>query len=97
MTDGTSLTLGRRLELPPPRPAQGWRVVQPAIDRASHVACLVRDEGPDRIGEYLDRLTVDELYALVVTLAAMTPVDQPAATLLQWVTDGPQTSLFDQP
>lgn len=67
------------------RPAQGGLAARSAIVRAQALACLVRDEGPDSIGAYLDALTSDELYALTVTLAAMVPVDQPAAELLGWL------------
>lgn len=70
---------------PPPRPVQGSRAGMAAITRAQHLACLVRDEGADTIGAYLDDLTPDQLYALVTALAAMVPVDATAADLLAWV------------
>lgn len=71
--------------VPAPRPAQGGHAARDAVVRAQALACLVRDEGPDGTGAYLDALTRDELYALTVTLAAMVPVDQPAAELLAWL------------
>lgn len=70
---------------PAPRPTQGGRAAAMAIRRAQALACLVRDEDATATGAYLDRLTGDQLYALVVTLAAMVPVDQPAAELLGWL------------
>lgn len=71
--------------VPDPRPSQGGLAARSAIVRAQALACLVRDEGADTIGAYLDDLDADQLYALVVTLAAMVPVDQPAADLLGWL------------
>lgn len=70
---------------PPARPAQGGAAAGNAIRRAQTFACLVRDEGPDGIGAYLDALTGDQLYALTVALAAMVPIDQPATELLGWL------------
>jgi len=67
------------------RPAQGPMAARSAVMRAQHLAGLVRDEGPDGIGAYLDALEPDQLYALVVALAAMVPLDTPVADLLAWV------------
>ena len=68
-----------------PRPAQGSTAARSAMVRAHRLAGMVRDEGPDGIGAYLDELDRDQLYALTVTLAAMVPIDQPAAELLGWL------------
>lgn len=57
------------------RPTQGGYAAIGAMRRAARFACLVRDEGPDNIGAYLDDLTIDQLYALTVTLAAMVDPD----------------------
>lgn len=70
---------------PDVRPSQGGHAAAAAIRRAQSLACLVRDEDAASIGAYLDRLDGDQLYALVVTLAAMVPVDQPATDLLGWL------------
>lgn len=71
--------------VPPPRPTQGARAALAAIERAQNLACMVRDEGADGIGPYLDRLTPDQHYALTVTLAAMVPLDQTVEELLGWL------------
>lgn len=71
--------------LPRHRPAQGSRAGMAALTRAQHLAGMVRDCGPDAIGAYLDNLTSDELYALTVTLAALVPIDQTPAELLDWL------------
>lgn len=68
-----------------PRPSQGGQAARDGIRRAQHLAALVRDEGPDGIGAYLDDLDQNQLYALTVTLAAMVPLDQPADDLLAWL------------
>lgn len=72
---------------PPPRATQGGVAARSAIIRATALTCLVRDDGPDTIGAYLDDLNLDQLYALVVTLAAMVPDDQRVDDLLGWVDD----------
>ena len=67
------------------RPAQGDTAARAARRRAQHLAGLVREEGPDGIGAYLDELDREQLYAVVVTLAAMVPLDTPVAELLAWL------------
>lgn len=71
--------------VPPPRATQGTQAACAAMERAQSLACLVRDESADSIGPWLDKLTPAQMYALVVTLAAMVPDDQPAADLLDWL------------
>lgn len=71
--------------VPTPRPTQGGRAAYHAVDRAQTLICMVRDESADTIGPYLDALSADQMYALVVALAAMAPDDQPAASLLSWL------------
>lgn len=71
--------------VPPPRATQGTRAAVAAIERAQNLACIVRDEGADTIGPYLDALNPNQMYALVTTLAAMVPVDATADDLLAWV------------
>lgn len=71
------------------RPTQDPAAVRSARIRAQHLAGLVRDEGPDGIGAYLDSLTLEQLYAVTVTLAAMVPLDTPVADLLGWL-DAPR-------
>lgn len=71
--------------VPPPRATQGTRAAVVAIERAQALACMVRDESADTIGPYLDRLNIEQMYGLVVALAAMVPDDQPSAELLAWL------------
>jgi len=59
-----------------------------ALQRAQALACMVRDEGRDAIGDFLDRLDRQALYGLCVALAAMAPVDVPAADLIAWIDGG---------
>lgn len=80
-------------DVPPPRPAQGTRAAVAAITRATHLACLVRDEGACSVGAYLDALTADQMYGLVVTLAAMVPDDRTVDELLDWTKDAGQLRL----
>lgn len=68
----------------PTRTTQTTQAANAAIERATHLACLVRDYGPDAIGHYLDNLDQAQLYALTVTLAAMVPTDQSTHDLLAW-------------
>lgn len=57
---------------------------------ACELACLVRDEDRDAVGEFLARLTPVplplEVRALLVVLAAMVPDDATTDQLLAWVT-----------
>ena len=69
----------------PTRPTQGTRAGTSALMRAQTLAGLVRDEGVDTIGAYLDELDRNDLYALAVTLACLTPVDVPVSELLDWM------------
>jgi hypothetical protein len=55
------------------------------VRRATQLACLVRDEGRDGIGDFLDTLTMQQLYGMCVALAAMVPDDRPVHELLAWV------------
>jgi hypothetical protein len=57
-----------------------------AMNRAAELVVMVRDEGTDAIGAFLDRCDRQGLYALVVTLAAMVPDDAPMDELLAWIT-----------
>lgn len=67
------------------RPAQGGTAARAAIARAQRLAGMVRDESTDTIGPYLDAMDLDQLYAIVVTLAAMVPLDTPVDELLGWL------------
>lgn len=44
-----------------------------------------RTEGSDTVGEFLDRLTPDDHYALTTVLACMVPDDRTMTDLLSWV------------
>lgn len=92
----TSLSMrDGHLVLPPGREAQGPAVVGPALARAQKLIALVREEGTDGIGGYLDRLDQRQMYALVVTLAAMVPDDVPVGDLLTWITHPNQPTLME--
>ena len=54
-----------------------------AVRDATHLACLVRDEGPQEVEAFV-RDHPDPL-ALTVALASLVPVDQPARPLLAWL------------
>ena len=55
---------------------------------AGELAFLVRDQGREAIGEWLDShgITEDPARALLVVLAAMVPVDATSEDTLSWVT-----------
>lgn len=74
------------------RTAQGTKAANSALVRAQHLAGMVREQGVDSIGPYLDALTPDELYALTVTLAAMVDLDRSPAELLAWLDDHQETA-----
>lgn len=79
----------------PHRPAQGSRAGQTALQRAQEFVGIVREEGPDGIGAYLDALDRDALYGLVVGCAAMVPLDQTPSDLLAWLL-APQQLLSEE-
>jgi hypothetical protein len=58
------------------------------VPHASHLAFLVRTEGRERIGTWLDvhGITDPETRALLVVLAAMVPVDLTEEQMLDWIT-----------
>lgn len=74
-----------RIIVPDPRTTQGTVAAVAALERAQTIACLVRDESADTIGAYLDGLDPDQTYALVTVLAALVPVDEAPAVLLEWL------------
>jgi hypothetical protein len=55
------------------------------VRAAGELACLVRDESREAIGEWIGERTDEERDALLVVLAAMVDVSRPAADLLAWV------------
>lgn len=55
-----------------------------ALQRAVLLVGAVHDEGPREVEQVLRRLSLHELRALAVTLAAMVPVDQTPRELLAW-------------
>lgn len=67
------------------RPTQGGRAAASAIARATALACMVRDESADTIGDYLDALDREQLYALTVALAAMVDPDDRVEDRLAWL------------
>ena len=68
-----------------PAPPRAGELAYWSLRRAENLACLVRDEGRDAIGEFLDRLDHQGLYGLCVALAAMVPVDVPTSELVAWL------------
>ena len=52
---------------------------------ACEITCLVRDKETDGIPDLLARMSPAELLTLVITQAAMIPVDRSPAELLSWV------------
>lgn len=74
------------------RPAAGPLAGRHALEGAIRLVSLVREEGPDGLGEFLDRRTRDGLYGLVVALAAMVPDDQTPEDLLAWLVPDPSAS-----
>lgn len=78
---------------PPPRTLENPQpIVTAALNRARSLICLVRDEGPNAIGEVLDRCDTQALYALVTVLACMVPDDQSMQDLLAWLDEAPPVS-----
>jgi len=71
------------------RAAAGPLAGRHALEGATRLVSLVREEGPDGIGDFLDRRTRQGLYGLVVALAAMVPDDQPVEDLLEWLVPDP--------
>lgn len=64
----------------------GHRLVGPALERATALVTIVRDEGADGVARVLDNCDRDALSAIIVVLAAMVPDDVPRDRLLAWVT-----------
>jgi len=58
------------------------------IPAACDLACLVRDWDQAGIARRLTRLSVQELHALAVVMAAMIPDDAPVSDLLGWLEPG---------
>lgn len=83
--------------MPPPSRALPSRTatntVRHAVRRAGELVVMVRDESRETIAEYLDEMSPQALYAVVVALAAMVPDDVPQADLLAWVDELDQPSL----
>ncbi|KNX38077.1 hypothetical protein [Luteipulveratus halotolerans] len=59
------------------------RLVKAAIPTATQLVTLVRDD-TEPVHEILTSATTEQLYALVVVLAAMVPDDRSVADLLDW-------------
>jgi hypothetical protein len=57
---------------------------QASLDRAQHFIGLVRDYDPADSATYLQTLTPEQLWDLPFVLAALVPVDQTPAELLEW-------------
>lgn len=55
---------------------------------AAELAAVIRDADQSRIARLLLRKTDRELFALVITLAAMVPDDRPLPDLLGWLEPG---------
>jgi hypothetical protein len=64
------------------------RLAEKMIPVAADFACALRDEDAAMLGQRLDPMTRQDLYALVTVLGAMVDVEQPVGDLLAWVTFG---------
>lgn len=73
------------------------KLAERMVPVAAALACAVREECADSIGEVLEPFSRQELYGLLVVLAGMVPVDQPVGDLLSWVTWRDAPSLAGQP
>lgn len=71
------------------RPTAGTLAAVRALDDAQALVCMVRDEGPDAIGRFLDGRKRDTLYALTTVLACMVPDDRTPEELLAWLVPDP--------
>lgn len=60
------------------------RLAERMVPVAAALACAVREECADSIGEVLEPFSRQDLYGLLVVLAGMVPVDQPVGDLLAW-------------
>lgn len=65
----------------------GARMVQPALTRALALVGTVRDRSANDVATVLDRLDRQQMYAVVVVLAALVPDDQTVPQLTAWVHD----------
>lgn len=65
--------------------ARYGKLAERMVPNAIALACAVRDEGPESIGEFLAGFGAREKDALLVVLAAMVPVDQSPQALLSWI------------
>lgn len=87
-----------RKNMPPPSralpKAKANYAAHIAVRRAGELAVMVRDESRETIAAFLDPLDRQNLYALVVALAAMVPDDVPQADLLAWVDELDQPALM---
>lgn len=63
----------------------GARFVQPALVRAQALVQIVRDEDANAVARILDPLTWEQIAAVVVVLATLTPDDVPVGKLTAWV------------
>lgn len=61
------------------------KLAERMIPVAADYACAMRDEDAQALGERLDAMDRQELYALVTVLGAMVGLDQPVGDLLAWV------------
>lgn len=78
----------RLFDWPAPRVLENPQpIVAAALNRATSLVTVVRDEGPESIGAILDRCDTQGLYALATVLACMVPDDRPVRDLLSWLDD----------
>lgn len=73
------------VQAPPPPRSQLGDVADHAVDAAVTIACAVRDNDPERVWDFVRAHTGTQLCAIVITLAAMVPIeDASVAELLAW-------------
>jgi hypothetical protein len=66
---------------------RGSRLVPPAVQRATALVTIVRDEDANAVARIIDPLSWEQMAALVVVLAAMVPDDRSVEDLTAWVHD----------
>ena len=91
-----SLALPPVTRITPRKPEAPDELAERMVPKATELACLVREQDADGIGQFLAGIPEKEIPALLVVLAAMVPVDEPVGDLLAWVTWDGQAAREDR-